>query len=136
MVRKRRKNILNKLVFLVVLLSAFSCKSQETEQHIHHLTLEQLKKEVIDKEVQLVDVRTPKEYQSGHIDDAVNINIYDKSLFLKQVKQLDKEAPVYVYCHIGGRSGKASKALEKLGFKNIYDFSGGWKAWKKDQKIK
>lgn len=136
MVRKRRKSILGTFIFLIVLLSLMSCKSQEVEQQIENLTLEQLKTEVIGKDVQLVDVRTPKEYQAGHIDDAININIFDKNTFLTQIKELDKEAPIYLYCHIGGRSGKASKILEKLGFKSIYDFSGGWRAWEKDQKIK
>ena len=135
MVKQWRKSILKSFVFLVLIFNLISCNAQKTE-HIHNLTLEQLKTEVIGKDVQLVDVRTPKEYKAGHIDDAININIYNRETFTTKVKQLNKQAPIYVYCHIGGRSGKASKILDELGFKNIYDFSGGWKAWKKDQKIK
>lgn len=135
MAREGKKNILINLIFIIFLLSFSACKSQDTE-HIHIITLEQLKKEVIGKDVQFVDVRTPKEYNSGHIDDAININIFDKNAFVSQVKQLDKEAPIYIYCHIGGRSGKASKLLEQLGFQHIYDFSAGWKAWKKNQQAK
>lgn len=135
MVRKRRKSILKIFLFIGLLLCVISCKAQET-QHIHNLTLAQLKAQVIAKDVQLVDVRTTDEYKNGHIDDAININITNKKHFIEQVKIMDKEAPIYVYCHIGGRSRKASKLLEKLGFKSIYDFSGGWNAWTKDQKIK
>jgi len=135
MVKQWRKSILKSFVFLVLILNFTSCNAQKAE-HIHDLTLEQLKTEVIGKDVQLIDVRTPKEYKAGHIDDAININISDKEIFTTKVNQLNKEAPIYLYCHIGGRSGKASKILEELGFKSIHDFSGGWKAWRKDQKIK
>ncbi len=133
-IQNSQKKRFAKLVFLLVIFCLISCKAQETE-HIHHLTLEQLKEDVIGKDVQLIDVRTPKEYHLGHIDDAININIFDIKAFSTKIKQLDREAPIYVYCHIGGRSRKASKLLEEFGFKNIYDFSGGWKAWQKHQNI-
>ena len=84
---------------------------------------------VVDKDVQLVDVRTADEYDKGHIDDAINISISDKDQFIAQFEQLDKEDPVYIYCHSGGRSHRATSILADLGFKKIYDFNGGWKAW-------
>ncbi len=130
MVTKRRKNILVSYLILLITTSLSSCISQETE-HIHHITLEDLKKDVIGKDVQLIDVRTTSEYNAGHIDDAININYFEKELFLDRISKLDKNKPIYLYCHIGGRSGKASKTLEKQGFKTIYDFTGGWKSWQK-----
>ncbi|WP_010177173.1 rhodanese-like domain-containing protein [Aquimarina agarilytica] len=91
-----------------------------------------LKQDVIGKNVQFIDVRSPKEYNEGHIDDAINMNIAEVDNFIKQTQQLDKNKPVYLYCYTGGRSGKASKILAKAGFTSIYDFTGGWKAWSKD----
>ena len=116
----------------MAVLMFISCKSQETKS-ITHITLDEFKKEVIGKNTQLIDVRTPKEYKEGFIDNAININIYQKDQFIKEIQKFEKTKPIYVYCHKGGRSGKASKLLEELGFKTINDFTGGWKAWTKDQ---
>ncbi len=77
---------------------------------------------------QLIDVRTPQEFQSGHIAMAKNINIYDAD-FKAQLEKLNREQPVYVYCKVGGRSAKAAETLQELGFSHIYDLEGGMMAW-------
>jgi len=87
-------------------------------------------KEVIKQEnVQLIDVRTMEEYEAHHIGEAVNFNIIDRKTFVDQIKDLDKEKPVYVYCKIGGRSKRAAKLLKEKGFLKIYDYSGGYNDW-------
>ena len=118
---------MKKLFILTVFISFLSCNSQ-VEKKTSVIELPTLKKEVIGKDVQLIDVRSPEEYNSGHIDDAVNIDINQVD-FKEKIQGFDKNKPVYIYCHSGGRSNKASKIMEELGFKTIYDFSGGWKAW-------
>jgi rhodanese-related sulfurtransferase len=87
--------------------------------------------EVIAKDVQLVDVRTPAEYDQGHIDDAVNFDVSDTETFSTQIENLDKDRPIYVYCKKGGRSNKAAEILKTKGFTQIYDYSGGYDDWKK-----
>jgi phage shock protein E len=77
---------------------------------------------------QVIDVRTPKEYQSGHIENAVNMHVYDKD-FEQRVEKLDKTKPVYVYCKAGGRSAEAVEIMEKKGFKKIVELDGGMDAW-------
>lgn len=119
------KNLLL-IVFVVVTLS--SCHAQKPES-VQRITIETLKSDAIGKDVQLIDVRTSEEYAKGHIDDAININIANVEVFKSEVSKLDKTQPVYLYCQRGGRSNRASKVLKELGFKTIYDFSGGWKAW-------
>lgn len=79
---------------------------------------------------QIIDVRTPQEFQSGHILGSVNIDWYDPA-FKSKVSSLDKAKPVYVYCAVGGRSGQAKTMLEGLGFTNVNNLSGGIEAWKK-----
>jgi len=74
--------------------------------------------------VQLIDVRTPQEWNSGVIDGAMKINI-NGSDFKGNVEKLDKKAPVLVYCRSGGRSGKAMKILIDLGFEEVYNLKGG-----------
>ncbi|WP_047244965.1 rhodanese-like domain-containing protein [Maribacter thermophilus] len=114
------------LLFLITVIS--SCHSQSDKQ-VQIIDIETLKSEAIGKDVQLVDVRTPEEYNAGHIDDAININVLDAETFNKKVQSLDKEKPVYVYCKVGGRSNKASQILKELGFKAIYDYAGGYTEW-------
>jgi len=77
--------------------------------------------------VQLVDVRTPGEWNHGIIEGAL---LYDISSadFEKNIATLDKKKPVYVYCAVGGRSGNASAQLKKMGYK-VYDLKGGMGAW-------
>ena len=78
----------------------------------------------------LVDIRTPDEYNSGHLEGAVNINFFDKN-FLEQMSAYDKEQKLFLYCRSGGRSAKASAKLKNLGFTKIIDLKGGIKAWQK-----
>jgi len=77
----------------------------------------------------ILDVRTPKEFAEGHIDGAVNINYFDKD-FSSQVANLDKNKPVYIYCHSGGRSAKAMSIMKGAGFTTLYTLTGGYLAWK------
>lgn len=81
---------------------------------------------------QIIDVRTPEEFQSGHIAAAKNINLYDQD-FKAQLEKLNKQEPVFVYCKVGGRSAKAAKILNELGFASIYDLDGGMMAWESNK---
>ncbi|MFC4634961.1 rhodanese-like domain-containing protein [Dokdonia ponticola] len=117
----------NTLSILLLLLS-FSCVSQE-EKGIYIIDVQSVKTDIIGKDVQLVDVRSEEEYNKGHIDDAININIADKERFTAEIQKLDKTKPVYIYCHSGVRSHRASKLIQELGFTTIYDFTGGWSVW-------
>lgn len=78
--------------------------------------------------IQLVDVRTPNEFKSGHLNKALNINYYDQD-FSTQIGKLDKSKPIYVYCRSGVRSKYSSEILKKLGFKTIYNLQGGILNW-------
>lgn len=81
---------------------------------------------------QILDVRTPEEFASEHIENAVNINWLADDFIIKANK-IDKSKPVFVYCKSGGRSAKASEKLQELGFKNIYELQGGILKWNTSQ---
>ncbi|HSP87731.1 MAG TPA: rhodanese-like domain-containing protein [Ignavibacteriaceae bacterium] len=76
----------------------------------------------------LLDVRTPNEYNRGHIPNAKLINMYDPG-FADAIQQLDKEKNYYVYCRSGNRSYHAGKLMLQLGFKNIFNLSSGILDW-------
>ncbi len=76
----------------------------------------------------LIDVRTPQEFDQGHLDNALNID-YHGDDFDQKMAALDKSKPVFLYCKSGGRSGKTFHKLKKMGFKDVYDMKGGYTAW-------
>ncbi len=77
---------------------------------------------------ELIDVRTPQEFQSGHIQGAKNINVLDPS-FADKIAKLDKSKTYMLYCRSGHRSGKALEQMRAAGFSKIYNLSGGVMAW-------
>lgn len=87
------------------------------------------KKAVINRKVQLVDVRTSAEYKKGHLGRALNIDFYDKKSFKESFEKLNKKEPVYLYCRSGFRSKKAAMRLLNMGFVKVYDLKGGLNNW-------
>jgi thioredoxin len=77
---------------------------------------------------QILDVRTPDEYATGHIENSDNVDWLAESFVLKTDKY-DKTKPVFVYCKSGGRSAKASEKLAELGFTTVYNLDGGMLKW-------
>jgi rhodanese-related sulfurtransferase len=82
------------------------------------------------KDVQLVDVRTPEEFATGHLEGAVNID-YVNGDFMAGTAVLDKTKPVLLYCAAGGRSESALGELKAAGFTQVQDLLGGINGWKK-----
>lgn len=122
------------VLFLVASLG--SCTSQQKSSTKNGAKIEVVATNVfenLDENTQLIDVRTPGEYASGYIKNAVNMNVMDAS-FTSQITTLDKSKPLYVYCKSGNRSGKASVILRDAGFTQIYDLRGGVIQWKKEGK--
>ncbi|MBK7871137.1 MAG: rhodanese-like domain-containing protein [Saprospiraceae bacterium] len=123
------------LFFLMIaFFSAVACQSQDKTNKMasdakHEvLSVSDFKTRIADGDVQLVDVRTPKEFEEGSIGNALNIN-YQAEDFAAKIQDLDKNKPVYIFCRSGVRSGKAAKVMEGLGFNKVYDLQGGYLAW-------
>jgi thioredoxin len=118
----------HRLFFLILSFAILSCKGQPTKK------IENVAPEVFAEKIkatsnaQILDVRTPEEFASEHIDKATNINWLGDD-FVTNVENLDKSKPVFVYCKSGGRSAKASAKLAELGFKTIYELQGGIMKW-------
>lgn len=102
---------------------------QDSASAISLITPEELNN--VNKDILLIDVRTPEEYATGHVENAINID-FRASNFKDLIGELDKDQDVYVYCKVGGRSGGAAKLMDEMGFKKIYDLQGGILQWEKD----
>lgn len=76
----------------------------------------------------ILDVRTPKEFQGGHIEGATNMDFRSDS-FEEMLETLDRQATYLVYCGSGMRSESASELMSVLEFGNVNNMVGGISAW-------
>ena len=121
-----------KHIIILMSLSSILFGTQFQQDHSFKLlTPIEFKLQIENKDVQLVDVRTPQEFISGHIANANNIDLFSEK-FNIEFEKLDKEKPVYVYCRSGSRSAQAANKLINMGFKEIYDLDGGYLNWSND----
>ncbi len=75
------------------------------------------------KNVVILDVRTPQEYAAGHLKNATLLNKYEPD-FEAKIQALDRTQPYLVYCAAGGRSGETFQLMKQLGFEQVYDAKG------------
>ena len=76
----------------------------------------------------IVDVRTPAEFNAGHLENADLVDFFSSS-FAEEMKQLDKDRTYLIYCRSGGRSSSTLALMEELGFSKVYNMSGGILGW-------
>lgn len=111
-------------LFFVMTLGFSACGGAQGQEAIAPKDFEKK----IKGNTQLIDVRSPEEYASGHIPNFENINIAAVG-FKDKMAKLDKLKPVFVYCAVGGRSAQAASMLRDMGFTEVYDLKGGIRAW-------
>ncbi len=92
-------------------------------------TVPECRKYLKHSEVELLDVRTQEEFDQGHIENALLIDVKNKN-FADLVGKLDKQKTYIVYCRSGRRSLTASDIMIKQGFTRIINMEGGYNAWK------
>lgn len=79
----------------------------------------------------LLDVRTPEEYNSGHIAKSFLID-FRSDTFKEKINELDKNNTYLIYCRIGSRSASVLNMMKELGFDNAYNMLGGITLWEKE----
>ena len=70
----------------------------------------------------LVDVRTGPEYENGHIEGAINVPLHSIHFVVNHIHDIN--APIFVYCQTGARSGQATSMIKEMGFKNVNNIGG------------
>lgn len=119
---------MKKFLYLFALAMIFiSCEAQQ-KKGAELISPEKFSQEINKRDALLIDVRTPEEFNAGHIEGAQNINLHDES-FTSNINKLDKEKTVFVYCKAGRRSSEAATTLKQNGFKNVVELDGGTTAW-------
>lgn len=80
----------------------------------------------------IIDVRTEKEYETGHIRNSENISL---GTIRERYTELDPEKTYITVCSHGLRSVKAEQILKEKGFKNVYN-GGAWSDLQKSFDLK
>tara|TARA_R110002051_G_scaffold48308_2_gene95354 strand:- start:108365 stop:108712 length:348 start_codon:yes stop_codon:yes gene_type:complete len=111
------------------LSALFGKKEQAVTGNITVLNKNEYATQIVTNNIKPIDVRTASEYNSGHINKAINVDFFSPSNFKSYFEKLDKFKPVYVYCRSGARSQKAARKLVNMGFTQVFDLKGGYNAW-------
>jgi phage shock protein E len=108
---------------VVVLLTGCSSSPSATDLSVSEFT-----GKVAEQGIVTLDVRTPGEFNEGHIEGAQLID-FQSGNFENEIAALDKSKTYAVYCRSGNRSGQAVKVMREAGFKNLYNLNGGVIDW-------
>ena len=110
---------------LLTLLGLAACSQQGYE----NTDVDAFASRITNQDVVLLDVRTAEEYNDGHIQNAINIDVKQDGFIEEAKSTLPTDKTIAVYCRSGKRSAKAAGVLAKEGFK-IVNLEGGIMAWK------
>lgn len=117
--------MLKRTAFWLLSLLSFSAYSA----NVSNISQKELL-ELASDDIVIVDVRTPEEYQQGHVPNAINVplsEIVDNPAVLGS----SKDKSIVLYCRSGYRAGKAADALQKEGFENLRHLEGDMLGWLK-----
>ena len=84
------------------------------------------------KNVMIIDVRTPGEYNEGHFEGAINLD-YNGGVFKEKISGYDKNNAYVLFCRSGRRSKAALDIMKELGFKEVYNIEGGMLKWNEEK---
>ena len=110
------------------------CKEADSKGVIKLVTVEEFKELEGLRDVQLIDIRTLEEYNSGYIEGYQNMD-YLSDTFKVEMETLDKSKPIVIYCRSGGRSGRCATLMLEIGFKEIYDLLKKFKITSKIKRV-
>lgn len=112
------------LILLALLIGYYVITYFRQRKYLNVLTQEEFIKGY--RKAQLIDVREPKEFESGHIRGARNIPL---SQFKQSLAAIRPDKPVYLYCQNTTRSYRAAQILRKHKYEDINVLQGGFKKW-------
>ena len=106
----------------VILILMLSCGTPE------YISPDTLSSMLAEEKTVIIDLRNDKKFADGHIRGAINAE-YHEATFLRDIKKIDKDSRVVLYCGEGIKSDKAADVLRKEGFQKILILQGGYNRW-------
>jgi thioredoxin len=116
------------ILSVFILSIVLSCQAQP-KKNVVSVTPSEFNEQLhSEQKPQLLDVRTPQEFATQHLENATNANWNDAD-FDAKISGLNKKNTVFVYCLSGGRSKQAANKLSEMGFEKIVELQGGILKW-------
>ena len=120
---------MRRIAYLLLPLALFaSACATQTASSVQTVSANEIADVVARPGVVTIDVRTPQEFASGHLEGAINIDLQAAD-FKDRISALPTDGTYAVYCQSGNRSATAVAQMAKMGFGDIYEMSGGIMAW-------
>jgi rhodanese-related sulfurtransferase len=125
------------ILFLLGMIFFFSMQKKDIPSGFTNVTVEEAREMIEKDDVFILDVRTPAEFNSSHIEGATLIpvtnsggsNLSSDQLLEARINEVPKDKKILVYCRTGHRSTTASNILLAAGYSDIYNMQGGITAW-------
>lgn len=127
------------VIFLLLLTTIFffSMQKKEVPSGFETVSVEEAREMIEKDEVFILDVRTPAEFNSSHIEGATLIpvtnsggsNLSSDQLLEARINEVPRDKKILVYCRTGHRSTAASNILVAAGYSDVYNMEGGITAW-------
>jgi len=117
------------LIIITGIALMIACGGSQVDG-IRRLTNEQFKQQAAKTNSVILDVRTPEEFNAGHIEGAILIDYLETDNFTKQILTLDKSKNYLLYCRSGKRSLNAANIMKEKGFQQVSDLKDGISGWK------
>lgn len=124
---KKAARIIAPLMAFAILLAGCATATDEAVQLVSASDAAELLDDTAAREV-VLDIRTPDEYNDGHLANAVLIDFYEPD-FRDMISGLDRDEDYVLYCRSGNRSAEAAKIMRELGFNSVDEVDGGIVAW-------
>ena len=103
------------------------------EERVTNVTVAEAKALLARKDAPVViDIRTAKEFQKGHLAGAKKIDFRSKN-FREELAKLDRDESYLLYCHSGWRSKRSLAIWKELGFRKVYHLDCGTQGWEKEK---
>lgn len=119
------------LLATIILAGLLSCQS--SKPGFRSVSVDDFQHLIADSSVIRLDVRTAKEFDEGHIPNAVNIDVLQPDFLQKALSSLPHKRTIAVNCRSGKRSKKAAELLAKKGYK-VVELDAGFNGWLEEGK--
>ena len=121
------KKLITSFAAIILLAGCSSTGSATTV----NLNVSEFSQKITEPGVIILDVRTPEEFASGHIQGAVNID-FNSGDFANEITRLNPSETYAIYCRSGSRSGQAASIMHVAGFHDVSNLNGGVVDWTND----
>jgi phage shock protein E len=111
------------ILFIIAISGAIMLNFSSQESGVD-ISISEFKELVAKEPGVIIDVRTKREYDNGHLKKTDHLFDFLTGEFHEKIDGLDKDETYYLYCRTGNRSGQAARIMKELGYEKVYNVGG------------